>query len=62
VALGLLPGAHTWRLSPTSVLSTRGDGASCLGAGHSAVHTWRLGCTGRDSCPRSTWGPLALGY
>jgi len=39
--------AHTWRLSPASVLGTplrtRGAWATCLGAWHTPAHTWRLG-------------------
>jgi hypothetical protein len=34
---------------------------SCLSAWHTPAHMWCLGCSGRDPCPRPTWGHLTLG-
>ena len=58
--------AYTWCLGSALVLGTplraRGAWAACLGAEHIPARTWRLGCTGRDPCPRPTWDTIHLSH
>jgi len=62
VALEQLPGGWAYPLRPRGTWAPAWSAHVALESYLSAEHTWCWGCTGCDPCPRSTWGPLALGY